>query len=113
MSRLCARAKDDNSRMAHVALIVGAGNAGKAHAEALASLGIEYAGPVSGMATAADLAPLRDPAFDVVHVATTNDLHAPLVREALRVGKHVVCEKPLTGDLASAERLAALAEMTG
>jgi predicted dehydrogenase len=48
-----------------------------------------------------------------VHVATTNDLHLPVAREALRVGKHVICEKPLAGDVQSAERLASLAGLTG
>jgi predicted dehydrogenase len=97
----------------HRALVVGAGSAGKAHAEALKSIGIEVVGPLSGTATMADLAPLRDPAVDVVHVTTANDLHPPLVREALRVGKHVVCEKPLAGDLEGAEQLAELARLSG
>jgi predicted dehydrogenase len=60
-----------------------------------------------------DLAPLRDPAVDVVHVATANDLHPPLVHEALRAGKHVVCEKPLAGDLLGAEKLAEWAQLSG
>jgi predicted dehydrogenase len=97
----------------HRALVVGAGNAGKAHAEALASIGIEVVGPLSGTATVADLTPLRDPAVDVVHVTTANDLHPPLVREALRAGKHVVCEKPLAGNLEGAEKLAELAQLSG
>jgi predicted dehydrogenase len=46
---------------------------------------------------------------DVVHVCTPNATHAPLVELALRAGKHVVCEKPLTTDAASADALAALA----
>jgi predicted dehydrogenase len=97
----------------HRALVVGAGNAGKAHAEALASLGIEVVGPLSGTATVADFAPLRDPAVDVVHVTTANDLHPPLVLEALRAEKHVVCEKPLAGDLFGAEKLAKQAKLSG
>jgi predicted dehydrogenase len=97
----------------HRALVVGAGNAGKAHAEALVSIGIDVVGPLSGTATVADLAPLRDPGVDVVHVTTANDLHPPLVREALRAGKHVVCEKPLAGDLEGAEKLAEWAEQSG
>src|SRR5207253_10440419 len=44
---------------------------------------------------------------------TANDLHPPLVREALRVGKHVVCEKPLAGDLEGAEKLAEFAKLSG
>ena len=99
--------------MTHRALVVGAGNAGKAHAEALKSIGIDVVGPLSGTATVADLAPLRDPTVDVVHVTTANDLHPPLVREALRAGKHVVCEKPLAGDLEGAEKLAEWAELSG
>jgi len=97
----------------HRALVVGAGNAGKAHAEALKSIGIDVVGPLSGTATVADLAPLHDPTVDVVHVTTANDLHPPLVREALRAGKHVVCEKPLAGDLQGAEKLAEWAELSG
>ena len=99
--------------MTHRPLVVGAGNAGKAHAEALKSIGISVVGPLSGTATVADLAPLRDPAVDVVHVTTANDLHPPLVREALRAGKHVVCEKPLAGDLEGAEKLAEWAQLSG
>jgi predicted dehydrogenase len=92
---------------------VGAGNAGKAHAEALKSIGIEVVGPLSGTAAVADPRPLRDPEVDVVHVTTANDLHPPLVREALRADKHVVCEKPLAGDLQGAEKLAEWAEQSG
>jgi len=97
----------------HRALVVGAGNAGRAHAAALESIGVAVVGPLSGTATVADLAPLRDPTIDVVHVATANDLHPPLVREALRAGKHVVCEKPLAGDLHGAEQLAEWAQLSG
>jgi predicted dehydrogenase len=35
------------------------------------------------------------------------------VREALRAGKHVVCEKPLAGDLDGAEKLAEWAQQSG
>jgi predicted dehydrogenase len=97
----------------HRALVVGAGNAGKAHAEALKSIGVDVVGPLSGTAAVADPAPLRDPAIDVVHVTTANDLHPPLVREALRAGKNVVCEKPLASDLDGAEKLAEWAELSG
>ncbi len=99
--------------MTHRALVLGAGNAGKAHAEALTSIGVDVVGPISGTATVTDLAPLRDPAVDVVHVATANDLHEPLVHQALLAGKHVVCEKPLAGDLDGAEKLVEWAERSG
>ena len=99
--------------MTHRALLVGAGNAGAAHAQALRAIGVEVVGPLSGTATVADAIPLSDPDVDVVHVTTANDLHLPLVREALRHGKHVVCEKPLAGDLDSAMGLEALAAGSG
>ncbi|MDP9418137.1 MAG: Gfo/Idh/MocA family oxidoreductase, partial [Actinomycetota bacterium] len=50
---------------------------------------------------------------DVVHICTPNHLHAPLAEQALRAGKHVVCEKPLATSLDDAERLAALAQDSG
>jgi predicted dehydrogenase len=37
---------------------------------------------------------LGDPAVDIVLVAVPNELHKPLVIQALEAGKHVVCEKP-------------------
>ncbi|MEZ5850025.1 MAG: bi-domain-containing oxidoreductase [Hyphomicrobiaceae bacterium] len=39
---------------------------------------------------------LRDPAIDLVLIATRHDLHGSGVLEALRAGKHVFVEKPLT-----------------
>jgi predicted dehydrogenase len=100
-------------RVTHRALVIGAGRAGKAHAEALASIGVDLVGPVSGMASARDPSVIHDRATDVVHVATANDLHLALVSEALRAGKHVVCEKPLAVDVDQAEQLAALARAGG
>ena len=38
---------------------------------------------------------LADRAVNAVVIATRHDLHAPIVREALRAGKAVFCEKPL------------------
>ena len=39
---------------------------------------------------------LNDPEIDIVLVATTNDSHKEISIEALKAGKHVICEKPVT-----------------
>lgn len=38
---------------------------------------------------------LADPAVDIVTVSTPNHLHKPICIQAMRAGKHVVCEKPV------------------
>jgi len=40
---------------------------------------------------------LADPSIDVVDLCVPNALHLPLVLETVEAGKHVICEKPLTG----------------
>lgn len=50
--------------------------------------------------------------LDVVHICTPNHLHASIAEQALRAGKHVVCEKPLATTTADASRLTALAAET-
>ncbi|MDR2753087.1 MAG: Gfo/Idh/MocA family oxidoreductase [Oscillospiraceae bacterium] len=52
---------------------------------------------------------LRDPAAELVVVATPNDVHEEIVIDALRHGKHVICEKPVTLSGASLERMIAAA----
>lgn len=39
---------------------------------------------------------LSAPNIDVVLIATTNEVHKDLSIEAMRFGKHVICEKPVT-----------------
>jgi len=60
------------------------------------------------LATTDHRALLADGSIQAVVIATPNDTHAALIREAARAGKHVFCEKPVALDLASAD--AALAE---
>jgi predicted dehydrogenase len=40
---------------------------------------------------------LADPAIDVIDICTPPTLHAQMIVEAVRAGKHVICEKPFTG----------------
>lgn len=52
---------------------------------------------------------VEDPAVDVVYVASPHALHLEHARLALRAGKHVLCEKPLTLNMSEAEAMVALA----
>ncbi|RSM25304.1 oxidoreductase [Aeromonas salmonicida] len=52
---------------------------------------------------------LADSAVDLVVIATPNDTHAPIARQALLAGKHVVIDKPFALDLAEAKALVELA----
>jgi predicted dehydrogenase len=52
---------------------------------------------------------LEDPELDAVHVATPNNLHFPMVRDALNAGKHVICEKPLALSAEEGKKMVALA----
>jgi predicted dehydrogenase len=40
---------------------------------------------------------LGDPSIDVVDICTPPALHARMIVDAVRAGKHVICEKPFTG----------------
>ena len=109
------------------AVVVGPGYIGPVHADALrrngvAVVGLVGSGSAAGQARAAALgvpyfadlaAALEAGPVDCVHVATPNALHAPLVRQALAAGKHVLCEKPLAMDAAEGAELLRLAEAAG
>ena len=109
------------------AVVVGPGYIGPVHADALrrngvAVVGLVGSGSAAGRARAAALgipyfadlaAALAAGPVDCVHVATPNALHAPLVRQALAAGKHVLCEKPLAMDAAEGAELLRLAEAAG
>jgi len=51
---------------------------------------------------------IEAPDVDVVHVCTPNHLHFDALSAAIRVGKHIYVDKPVTADLDEADRLEAL-----
>lgn len=73
------------------------------------SLAAELGGTAHG--SYAELVADRD--VDAVYVATPHTAHAEVVELALRAGKPVLCEKPLTAELSETERLVALSRSTG
>lgn len=56
---------------------------------------------------------LLDPAIEAVYVATPVFLHAPLTIQALRAGKHVLCEKPMAMNEAEARSMVQAREQSG
>lgn len=55
----------------------------------------------------------EDPQVDVVYVANTHNAHFPAVELLLKSGKHVLCEKAFTLNLAQAQTLVDLARDRG
>ena len=51
--------------------------------------------------------------LDAVAVMTPNDSHGPLSLQALAAGRHVICDKPLTNDLAEARQLVEAVRRSG
>lgn len=54
----------------------------------------------------------RDPAIDLVVIATPNTSHFDLAQQALSAGKHVVVDKPFTTTVTQAQQLIELAQQT-
>ena len=56
---------------------------------------------------------LEDPQVDAVYIPLPNHLHHPWVLDALRAGKHVLCEKPLACSAAQATEMSRAAKDSG
>ncbi len=108
--------------------IVGAGNIGKVHAEALALI------PQASLAAVVDIIPERAqtladrygagwhrdyheaaerPDVDVVCICTPSGMHMEPAVAAARAGKHLVVEKPLDATLERADQILAAAHAAG
>lgn len=96
--------------------IIGAGRIGKVHGESITShlKGAEVAAMADpywtedSRAWARDMGIpvlddyheiLKDPSVDAVLICSSTQTHAPISIEAIRAGKHVFCEKPISHDL--------------
>jgi predicted dehydrogenase len=55
----------------------------------------------------------RPDGIDVVAIVTPNHLHYPIAKAFLEAGINVICDKPMTTNVADAEELVALVEKTG
>ena len=56
---------------------------------------------------------LEEPSIQLIVVATPNETHFSLAKQALRAGKHVVIDKPFAASSAEAMELISLAEQKG
>lgn len=102
--------------------LVGAGRIARVHADAYSRIArggiVAVTDPIApaSAALAADFgyrvvdsfeAMLADPDIDAVLLATPNALHAEQTIAALRAGKHVFCQKPISLTLEEADRVVA------
>ena len=110
------------------AAVIGSGFIGAVHIEGLRRLGVPIRGllgstPDRAAERAAALGVPRayasldelldDPAVEVVHVTSPNDLHFPQVSAILAAGRHVICEKPLALTSRESATLVRLAAESG
>ena len=108
--------------------VIGSGLIGTVHLEALRRIGVRVTGlleasPELGARRAGELGlpraygsldeVLADPAVQVVHVTSPNELHHRQAKQVLEAGRHVVCEKPLAMTTAESAELVALAASSG
>ncbi|NNK78406.1 MAG: Gfo/Idh/MocA family oxidoreductase [Litoreibacter sp.] len=56
---------------------------------------------------------LADPQIDAVYIPLPNSMHVEWTKEALRAGKHVLCEKPIAMRAREIDELIALRDQTG
>ena len=110
------------------AAVMGAGFIGPVHVEALRRLGVRVVGLLGvsdeeSQAAAQTLGlpkayksyeeVLADDEVQAVHLAVPNRLHFGMARDALKAGKHVMCEKPLAMNSRESAELVELAARAG
>jgi predicted dehydrogenase len=106
--RIAARIDDDYE------LVAGALSSTPEKARASgALLGLPEDRTYDDFATMAKREARRKNGIEAVAIVTPNHMHAPVAREFLKRGIHVICDKPLTATLAEAKRLQKAAADSG
>ncbi len=108
---------DDSIQLTH-SLSVTSGVSGREPAQKIveAYYGTQKrSGQYRGCSAYADFRELleKEKGVDAVVVCTTDNLHAAVSAAAMRKGKHVFCQKPLTHTIYEARRIAEIARETG
>src|SRR5581483_9295726 len=108
---------DDSIQLTH-SLSVTSGVSGREPAQKIveAYYGTQKrSGQYRGCSAYADFRELleKEKGVDAVVVCTTDNLHAAVSAAAMRKGKHVFCQKPLTHTIHEARRIAEIARETG
>ena len=108
--------------------VIGTGFIGPVHVEALRRLGIKVKGILGSSSgksrTAAEAMGLsigyssldellQDDEISSVHITSPNKYHFEQVRQSLKAGKHVMCEKPLTMSSKESGELVEIASASG
>ncbi|MDP3897636.1 MAG: Gfo/Idh/MocA family oxidoreductase [Mesorhizobium sp.] len=78
-----------------------------------AELGLDPARNYGSYAEMAKAEAKRPDGIEAVAIVTPNHMHWPAAKAFLDAGIHVICDKPLTSNLADAKKLAALVEKSG
>ena len=92
-------------------LVAGALSSNPERAKASAAeLGLDPARSYGSFAEMAKAEAKRPDGIEAVAIVTPNNVHYPAAKAFLEAGIHVICDKPLTSNLADAKKLAALVE---
>lgn len=95
-------------------LVAGALSSDPVRAKASAAeLGLDPDRSYASFAEMARAEAKRPDGIEAVAIVTPNNVHFPAAKAFLEAGIHVICDKPLTSNLADAKKLAALVKKTG
>ncbi|MBW8637203.1 Gfo/Idh/MocA family oxidoreductase [Hoeflea sp. WL0058] len=98
----------------HYDLVAGALSSDPDRAAASAAeLGLDPERSYGSFAEMAKAEAAREDGIEAVSIVTPNHVHYPAAKAFLDAGIHVICDKPLTSNLADAKKLAKLVDKTG